>query len=72
MAAGSKLVLRFGTTSGEKNFIYNYGNSEASTSSVKAAMNSMIENGSLFRYPPLTKISAKVQIITESEFNISD
>lgn len=71
MAAGTKLILRFGTASGEKNFTYNYGDSSALSSDVKTAMNTMITNGSVFKYPPLTAISAKVQVTTETEFDLS-
>lgn len=71
MAAGVKLILRFGTTSGEKNFTYNYGNEEADASDVNALMDAMIANGAIFRYPPLTKISAKAQITTETSWVIS-
>lgn len=71
MAAGSKLILRFGTASGEKNFSYNYGNSSAPASDVKAAMNAMIANGSIFKYPPLTIISAKVEVTSVTEFDLS-
>lgn len=71
MAVGTKLILRFGTTSGEKNFTYNYGNSEATSANVKSAMQAMIDNGSVFKYPPLTMISAKTQITTEAEFDLS-
>ena len=72
MAAGAKLILRFGTMAGEKNFTYNYGNREALASDVKAAMNAMIQNGSIFQYPPLTIVSAKVQVTSETEFDLSD
>lgn len=71
MAATTKLILRFGTLSGEKNFTYNYGNADAPDSDVKAAMQAMITNGSIFKYPPLSMISAKVQVTTESEFDLS-
>lgn len=71
MAASSKLILRFGTTSGEKNFSYNYGNAEATSLSIKNAMQAFIDNGSIFKYPPLTMISAKVQLTTETEFDLS-
>lgn len=72
MAAGTKLILRFGTASGEKNFTYNYANAEATALSIKTAMNAMITNGSIFRSPPLTIISAKAQVITETEFDLND
>lgn len=71
MAAGTKLVLRFGTASGEKNFIYNYGNAGAASSDIKALGAAMIANGSIFRYPPLTFLSAVAQVTTETEFDIS-
>lgn len=71
MAAGTKMILRFGTLSGEKNFTYNYGNSEALASDVKTCMQTMITNGSIFKYPPTTIISAKCQVTTESEFDLS-
>lgn len=70
MAAGTKLILRFGTTSGEKNFTYNYGNASATVHDVRNAMQTMIDNNDIFQYPPLTMISAKVQVTTESDFNL--
>lgn len=72
MAAGTKLILRFGTTSGEKNFTYNYGNASATSASIKAAMNAMISNGSIFKYQPLTMISATAQVTSETQFDLSD
>lgn len=71
MAAGSKLILRFGTMSGEKNFTFNYGDAETTASAVKALGTAMIANGSIFRFPPLTMISAKAQVTTETTFDIS-
>lgn len=68
----TKLILRFGTTSGEKNFTYNYGNASALASDIKRAMQTMITNGSIFKYPPLTIISAKAQTTTETEFDLED
>lgn len=70
MATGTKLILRFGTTSGEKNFTYNYGNASATVQDVRNAMQTMIDNNDIFQYPPQTMISAKVQVTTESEFNL--
>lgn len=70
MAAGTKLILRFGTTSGEKNFTYNYGNASATVQDVRNAMQTMIDNNDIFQYPPQTMISAKVQVTTETEFNL--
>lgn len=71
MAAGTKIIMRFGTAAGEKNFIYNHANAEANAASVKNAMEAMINNGTIFRFPPLTMISAKSQVTTEHEFDLS-
>lgn len=71
MAAGTKLQLVFGTASGQKTFSYNYANASASTASVKLLMSTMIANGSVYKYPPLTAVSAKFQITTESEVDLS-
>lgn len=71
MAAGSKLILRFGTLSGEKNFTYNYGNSEALASDIRTLMNTMITNGSIFKYPPTTIVSAAVEVTNRTEFDLS-
>lgn len=72
MAAGTKLIFRFGTASGEKNFTFNYGDDSAATSDIKEAMQTMIANGSIYKYPPLTAVSAKAQITTETEWDLSD
>lgn len=71
MASGSKLILRFGTTSGEKNFTFNYGDEESTSANIKALGAAIISNGSIFRFVPLTFISAKVEVTTTTEFNIS-
>lgn len=71
MAESSKLILRFGTTSGEKNFTYNYGNASTSAAGIKTAMQAMITNNSIFKYPPLTIISAKFQVTTETQVDLS-
>lgn len=71
MAESMKLILRFGTTSGEKNFTYNYASSTATAAQVKTVMQTMITNGEIFKYPPLTIISAKRQVTTETEFDLS-
>lgn len=71
MATGTKIVFRFGTTSGEKNFSYNYGDEDATETNIKAAMQAFIDNGQIFKYRPLTMISAKYVITTEGEFDLS-
>lgn len=72
MAVGNTLVLKFGTASGERTFSFKYGNASARASDIKALMNAMITNGSIYKTPPLTIVSAKVQVVTETEFDLSD
>lgn len=62
--AGTKLQLKFGTTSGTKTWTFNYAKSGATVEQIQALANTMIENGSIYQYPPLTKESA--EIITTS------
>lgn len=71
MAAGTKLIMRFGTMSGEKNFTFNYGDAETTASTIKTLGTAIIANGSIFRFVPMTFLSAKVQVTTEHEFDIS-
>ena len=72
MAAGTKIVLSFGNASGNTvNYSYNYGNSEALASDVKAAMNAMITNGSIFRNVPTSIKAAKAIVTSETEFDLS-
>ena len=68
MASGNKLQLRMGTTAGIKTWSFNYAKSNASTANINALMDAMITNGSIYKYPPLTKESAT--IIQTSEINV--
>lgn len=72
MASTTKLELTFGTMSGEKKWTFNYFDSEATASSVKALMNGMIANGSIYSYPPLTRVKARRVVTTDTEYDISD
>ena len=73
MAAGTKLVFSFGNASGNTvNYNYNYGDDDASTASVKNAMNTMITNGDIFRNAPVTIKGAKAVITSEVEFDLSE
>lgn len=72
MASGTKIVFSFGNASGNTiNYSYNYGNDDASSASVKNAMNTMISNGSIFKRVPVSIKSAKSVITTESAFDLS-
>lgn len=73
MAAGTKIVLEFYNASGNTvSFSYNYGDEEATVSSVKAAMNTMITNNVIFKNPPASIKGAKAVITSESEFDLGE
>lgn len=72
MANSTKLYMRFGTTSGEKNFSYNYAKQSLSAATVKSIMNTFIANGEIFKYPPLTIIRAWMQVTEDTEFDLSE
>ena len=64
-----KLQLKFGTMSGVKTWNINYAKEDATTSDIKDLMDVMIANGSIYKYPPLTKDSA---IIIKTEETVVD
>lgn len=68
MPGVSTLYLKFGTTSGEKTWKLSNFDTTTTTQQVKTLMDTMITNGSIYKYPPLTKVSAKVQTVTESQY----
>ena len=73
MAAGTKIVFIFGNASGNTvNFSYNYGDEEATVSSIKNAMNTMITNGAIFRNVPVIIKGAKAIVTRETEFDLSE
>ena len=73
MASGTKIVFSFGNASGNTvNYSYNYGDDDAASADVKAAMNTMITNGAIFKNVPVSIKGAKAVITTESEFDLSE
>lgn len=71
MAAGVKLVCEFQTETGAtKTFTYNYADPEVTTSTVRALVNGLIANGSIFDNPPKIAKSAKLVTTTETPFNL--
>ena len=73
MAAGTRLVLEFADADGNSLFFsFPYADAHVDTASLKEAMNSFIDNGSIFIKPPVSIKSAKAVITTESEFVLSD
>ena len=72
MAAGTKIIFSFGNAVGNTvNYSYNYGDAETTASAVKAAMNTMITNGAIFKNVPMSIKGAKAVVTTETEFDLS-
>lgn len=67
----SKIVLTFGTSGGDKNFSYNYANSDTTTETVKALGTAIVTNGSIFEDVPSALKAAKVVTTTEEEYDLS-
>ncbi|MBQ3653675.1 MAG: DUF2922 family protein [Synergistaceae bacterium] len=72
MAAGTKLVLTFVGSSGNTiSSTFNYADPEATAANVKALMNGMIANGSIYANVPVTAKSAKTVTTTENAYDLS-
>lgn len=72
MAESTKLVLGFQNASGTSMTLsYNHADSSATLANVKALMNGIIANGSIFANIPATAKSAKIVTTTESEYDLS-
>ena len=72
MAAGSKLVLTFEAGDGSPFVhVYNYADPEATAADVKALVNGIIANGSIFARIPVTAKSAEIVSMTEKEISLS-
>lgn len=63
--------MKFGTMSGVKTWTFKQADEEMTQAGVTAAMQAMINNGSIYKYPPLTADSAKIVVTTETEFDVS-
>lgn len=73
MASGTKIVFEFyNEAGGAMSLSYNYGDDDATTAHVKAAMNTIITNKAIFKNQPTSIRGAKAVITTESEFDLSD
>lgn len=71
MATTSKLILKFETMGGQKTWSFANMNPEVTTAKVKGLMDTMITNGSIYKYPPLAKVSAVMQTVTENDYDLS-
>lgn len=70
--ATTSLILKFGTMSGVKTWTFsNIDEAEATEANVKTLMNTMITNGTIYKYPPLQKESATLRKVEEVDFDIS-
>ena len=65
------LKLKFGTMSGEKTWNFKYAKANTTTENVKNVVSKMIENGSIYKYPPLTAVSATLVTTSETEVDLS-
>lgn len=66
-----RLVLEFYDS--ERNTVtmtYNYADEEVTTANVRALVNGIISNGSIFQKVPVSAKSAKLVQTTESEFQL--
>lgn len=68
-----KLVLEFNDAGGtSRKWSFSNADNNVATSSVKALMNGMIANGSIFAHPPVTKVGAKLVVTTETGLDVRD
>lgn len=72
MASGVKLVLGFETSTGKAlTLTYNHAKPAPQEEKVKALVNGIIANGSIFTKVPAVAKSAKVVTTTEQKYDIS-
>ncbi len=72
MASGVKLVLGFETAEGKSmTLTYNHAKPSATAAQVKALMEGIITNGSIFSTAPVTAKSATKVVTEESEYDLS-
>ena len=70
--SSAKLVMTFAGTNGSVTMSYGNVKTNAATSHVKALVNGIIANGSIFANTPVSAKSAKVVITSENVVDISD
>lgn len=72
MAEGTKLVLGFESSSGKSiTLTYKYAKPSATLANVRALMNGIISNGSIFDSVPATSKSAKTVTTSENVYDLS-
>lgn len=70
MAAGTSLKLQFETMAGLKTWTFNYAKPSSGLVNVKALMQAMITNGSIFENPPIKAAAAKEVTTSENIYDI--
>ena len=68
----SKLVMTFADANGDDVIMsYGYIDAEAPVSDIKALVNGIVANGSIFTNVPVTAKGAKIVTTTETEVSLS-
>lgn len=68
----NRLVLEFyDSNRGTITMTYNHADEDVTTANVRALVNAIITNGSIFQSVPVSVKSAKLVVSTESEFQLS-
>ena len=72
MAESSKLVMTFaGSNGAEHSITYNYIDAETPNADLKALVNGIIANGSIFSNVPATAKSAAIVTTTQTAVNLN-
>ena len=73
MASGTRLELGFNNRYGRRiTFIFNYARPSSSLANIKALMNGIIANGSIFNTVPVEAVSAKEVTTTENVYDLDE
>lgn len=68
-----KLVLEFrDATATSRKWSFGNADQDVTRTNVKALMDAMIANGSIYKYPPVSKVSAQIVKTTTDEIDVSD
>ncbi|MBQ6148650.1 MAG: DUF2922 family protein [Oscillospiraceae bacterium] len=68
----SKIVIDFAGQYGDVRFSYNYADPDTTVANVKALVNGLIANNTLFENPPITVKNAKIVTTTEDNYDLSN
>lgn len=72
MATNAKLQLKFGTADGVKTWSFSNAKINPSSSNVKTLVNTILANGSIYRYQPLEVRTASVVVTNETFIDLED